>query len=202
MAEVWLAGAALVVGAYGAHSQSEAGKDAADAQQRGAAAATAEDRRQFDLSRQDQLPFLEHGYDALRRQQAFLNGDWSGFEDSADYRFTRDQSLRALDRSAAARGGFTGGGADADRLELANGLASQHAGAYWNRLAGMAGQGQGSAQNLGALGGQMAGRIGGYAQDAANARASSYANSANAWSNFGQQAMGAFGQWMGNRGGR
>lgn len=203
MAEVWAVGLATVaVGAYSANEQSKAGERGADAQADAARMSTEEQRRQFDITNANQHPFLEAGWDALRRQQAFLNGDWSGFENSADYTFSRDQQLQALERGAAARGGFTGGGADADRLNLANGLAAQQANAYWNRLAGRAGQGQSTAQNLAGYGAAMAGNIGQNYMDAANARASSYANTANAWSNFGQQAVGAFGGYMGNRGQR
>lgn len=201
MAEVWAAAVATVaVGAYSANQQKQAGEKGADAQERAAQLSTEEQRRQYDLSRQDQLPFLQAGYDALRRQQAALNGDFSGFQDSPDYAFTRGQSLQALERGAAARGGFMGGGADADRLSLASGLAAQQFGNYWNRLAGMAGQGQGAVQQLGGLGANMAGNIGNNLMNAAQARASSYANTANAYSNLANQTAGAFGAYMGQRG--
>lgn len=200
MAEVWVAAAAtVVVGAYSADQQSKAGKAGAAAQQAASNAATAEERRQYDQTRQDQLPFMEAGYDSLRRQTAALNGDLSGFENSPDYLYARDQGIQSLDRSAAAKGGYTGGGADADRMTFASGLASQNFNNYWDRLRGRAGQGQGSAQNLGGYGAQMAGNIGNNLMNGASARASSYANTANAWGNFGQQAVGAFNQWYGNR---
>lgn len=198
---MWAVGLATVaVSAWSANNQKKAGEKGAKAQENAANAATAEERRQYDLTRQDQLPFLQGGYDALRRQQAALNGDWSGFQNTPDYAFTRDQSLQALERGAAARGGFMGGGADADRMQLANGLAAQQFGNYWNRLAGMAGQGQSSAQQLGGLGANMAGNIGNNLMNAAQARASSYANTANAYSQAANQALGAFGSWMGQRG--
>lgn len=190
----------LIGGAYAADQQAEAGERGANAQQAAANAATAEQRRQFDLSRQDQLPYLQAGHDALRRQQEALAGNFGEFRDSPDYAFTREQSLEALQRGAAARGGFMGGGADADRLQLASGLASQQFGNYWNRLAGLAGQGQTTAGNLGGLGANMANNIGGNLMDAGNARASSYANTANAWSNFGNQAAGVAGNVIGQMG--
>jgi len=192
MAEVWAAAVATV--AVGAYSANQAGK-AADAAQAGADLSLAEQQRQFDLTRQDQLPFLEAGYDSLRLQNEALKGDFSGFQDSPDYLYARDESLGALDRGAAARGGFMGGGADADRIKLASGLASQNFGNYWDRLAQRAGQGQSSAQNLGALGGQYATNIGNTYQDAANTRASSYLAQGNAWGDAVGQAGGAFGQW-------
>lgn len=200
MAEVWVAGAAIVVGAYGASQQAKAGEKGAAAQQQAAAMSTEEQRRQYDLTRQDQMPFLEAGYDALRRQQAALSGDFSGFQSSPDYAYAVQQGQQALDRSAAARGGFMGGGADADRIALGQGLASQNFSNYWNRLAGRAGQGQTSATNLGGLGANMAGNIGSNLMNAANARASSYANTANAWGNFANQTANLAGNWYANRG--
>jgi len=192
---VAVAGATLVSGYLG----SQAGEKGANAQTQAANAATAEERRQYDLTRQDQLPFLQAAQGALTRQEAFLTGDTSGFENSSDYLFARDQALQGQERGAAARGGFMGGGADADRIALASGLATQNANNYWGRLAGQTGQGVSTAQNLGALGANMAGNIGNNLQNAGAARASSYANTANQWSNALQQTAGAFGQYYGNR---
>lgn len=198
---VGVAAVTVVSSAVNANKQKKAAKKGADAQERAANAATEEQRRQYDLSRQDQLPFLQGGYDALARQRAALNGDWSGFNASPDYGFTRDESLKALERGAAARGGFMGGGADADRLQLANGLAAQQFGNYWNRLAGMAGQGQNTAQQLGGLGANMAGQIGNNLMNAANARASSYAAMANADAQRNNQIVSALGGAAGAWGG-
>jgi len=196
----WGVAAAAVVGAYGASQQAKAGEKGANAQVAASQAATAEERRQFDLTRQDQLPFLEAGYDALRMQNEALKGDFSGFKTSPDYAYALDQGLRSQERGAAARGGFMGGAADADRIALAEGLATQNFGNYWSRLASRAGQGQQSAVNLGELGSRMAGNIGENLTNAANARASSYANTANAWNNYGQQVTGAISQYYGRRG--
>lgn len=187
MAEIW--GAAIVAGVtlYGQH---QAGK-AADAGQDAANAGIAEERRQYDQTRQDQLPWLNAGTDALARQQAFLNGDWSGFENSADYTFRRDQALQSQERGAAARGGFMGGGADADRIALASGLAGQAANDYFSKLSSRAGQGYQAASTLGQMGQGMAGNIGGYLQNGANARASSYGANANTAAALG----GVFNNW-------
>jgi hypothetical protein len=197
MAEIWAVGLATVaVGVYGANQAGKAGDKAAA----GGAASLAEQARQFDLTRKDQQPFLDAGYDALRLQNEALKGDFSGFENSPDYLYARDQGIRALDRSAAARGGFMGGGADADRMTFASGLATQNFGNYWDRLAQRAGQGQGSAQNLGALGSQYATNVGNTHQDIANTRASSYMAQANAWGNTAGQLGNLAGMYYGRRG--
>jgi len=196
----WAAAAAVAGAAISANAQSNAAKKGAAAQGAASDAAIAEQRRQYDLTRQDQLPFLQAAQGALTRQEAFLTGDTSGFENSSDYLFARDQALQGQERGAAARGGFMGGGADADRIALASGLATQNANNYWSRLAGQTGQGYQAAANLGQLGGQAAQNIGQSLNAAGNARASSYNNTANAWGDAATTAGGAFSQWYGNLG--
>lgn len=199
MAEIWVAGATLAVGAYSAYAAGEAGEDAANAAGDASAANIAENRRQYDLARGDQQPFLEAGYDAIGRQRAVLSGDTSGFDQSADYLFRRDQGFRGLNAGLAAEGragpgGFSGG-ADADRIALGQGLAGQAIDNYWSRLAGMAGQGQAGATNLGTLGAGYAASNADQNTAAADARGSAYLTSANAWNDFGNQALTTIGDW-------
>jgi len=200
MAEVWAAAVATVaVGAYSADQQSKAGKAGASATERANQAAIDEQRRQFDINNANQQPWLDAGKYGLDQQRAFLNGDWSGFQNSPDYKFAVQEGTQALDRGAAARGSLYSGGADADRIALGRDLATQYAGNYYNKLAGLSGTGQAAANQLGAYGQQYANNVGGLLQNSANARSSAYANSANAWTNFGQQAVGAFGTYIGSR---
>jgi hypothetical protein len=194
----WAVAATVVVGAYSANQQKKAGEKGADAQSDASAANIAEQRRQFDIAQENQRPFLEAGVGALGRQEQYLSGDTSGFQNSADYKFAVDQGFKGLDRGAAARGALYSGGADADRIALGQGLATQYANNYWDKLARQAGQGQASAQNLGGLGANVANQIGANNNNAAQARASQYANTANANSNFANQALGAFGQYWNN----
>ncbi|MFK3647909.1 hypothetical protein ACI2IY_05655 [Lysobacter enzymogenes] len=175
------------VGVYAASEQKKGAKKAANAVQKGADAATEEQRRQYDQSREDMLPWLDAGNDALKRQAAFLNGDWSGFERSPDYLWAMDQGLKAVDRAAARGGSLRAGGTDADRMAYAQGLARQGADNYWNKLSGRAGNGQQSAAGLGSLGANMANNIGQNYMTGANARASAYQAGADA---TGQLAFG------------
>lgn len=189
--------AAVVAGAataYGANRQAAAGRDAARATQRGADAATAEQRRQYDLTRADNAPWLQAGTDALARQQAFLNGDTSGFDKSADYQWALSEGFKGLDRGAAASGNLLSGGTDADRIALGQGLATQYAGNYWNKLAGLSGSGQQAGQYLGQAGQNSANQISGNYRDAAAGRASAYQQSGQAWANAGNQLAG-IGSW-------
>jgi hypothetical protein len=185
MSWAMVAGAAItVVGGVISSKQANKGNKAAAAGQQ---AGIDEQRREYDQSRQDQLPWLQAGQDALGRQQAFLNGDMSGFENSPDYKFALDQGLKLSDRSAAARGSLFSGGHSADLMQLGQGLAQQNANDYWNKLAGRAGQGMTTAQNLGGLGANMATNIGNAYANIGQARQSSYNNNA-------QLTAGAFGQ--------
>lgn len=185
---------------YGNNQANKGNKKAADATTKTQMQAIEEERRQYDLSRGDYKPFMEAGYDALGRQKSFLDGDWSGFENSPDYKFALDQGLKLSDRSAAARGGLLSVGHSGDLMRLGQGLASQNANNYWDKLAGRAGQGMVGAQNLGALGSRMASNIGNAYGNIGQARASSYANQAYNNANLGSQLGGYFNQWWNQRG--
>lgn len=198
----WGLVAGAAVGLVGSGLQSRAARRGANAQQRGSDAATAEQRRQYDQTRTDQMPWLEAGGNALGQMQQLNSGDFSSFRESPDYRFAFDQGQQGLDRGAAARGGLYGGGHTADTIKFGQGMASQQYGAFYDRLASMAGIGQSTARGLGSLGAGMASQIGANYRGAADARASSYGQRANVW---GQAAAGvgnSFGQWYGNNSGR
>lgn len=193
-------GAAIAAGGalIGSAMQSSAGKKGAESQAQASMAATEEQRRQYDQTRQDLMPWQEAGGWALGQQRNFLTGDTSGFENSPDYAFAVDQGFKGLNRGAAAVGNFGSGGADADRIALGQGLATQYAGNYWNRLAGLSNTGQTTANQLGQFGQQNSAMAGQNAMNAANARASSYANTANAWGNAAGQIGQLGGYAMGN----
>lgn len=141
--------------------------------------------KMFNQSRQDNLPFMQGGYDALARQRAILGGDLSGFQNSPDYKFNFDQGMQAMDRSAAARGGLYSGGHQADLMKFGQGLASTHLNDYWSKLAGMAGQGYNSTANVGSLGANMANQISGAQMQNGMNRASAYNQQGN---NYAQMA--------------
>ncbi|SDX52955.1 hypothetical protein [Lysobacter enzymogenes] len=193
-AAVGLAGAAI-----SAYSQNRASKKAAGAQTAANDAAIAESRRQYDQNRQDQMPWLETGRNALARQNAFLNGDTSGFDNSADYKFAVDQGFKGLNRGLARNGALWSGGGDADRIALGQGLATQYANNYWNKLAGQAGQGQQSAQSLGAFGQNAANNVGNLLVNSGNARGSAYQQQGDTMSQLVGVAGNAVGNWLGRR---
>lgn len=57
------------------------------------------------------------------------------FQTAPGYQFQLDQGLQALDRRHAAGGSFQSGGADADTMSFATGLADQSYGSWLDRLA-------------------------------------------------------------------
>src|SRR5699024_1803709 len=99
MAEVWAAavGAAAAVG--GAYMQSKAAKDAAKRSGNAADAATAEQQRQFDLTRQDQMPWLNTGRSALAQLAGLYGLDSS----STPYAYTYSGDSAPVDSPAEQR---------------------------------------------------------------------------------------------------
>ena len=153
----WIkAGVTLV----GAATKYYGDKKAAAAQQKGYDAATAEQRRQFDLAREDQMPWLQAGQRALHQLEQLNSGNFSSFTASPDYQFALTEGLKGLDRSAAARGALWSGGADADRMAYASGLATQNYGNYYNRLASLAGLGQTTGNTCTIAGGKQIWQLG------------------------------------------
>lgn len=192
-----ITGAAITAGTaiYGASQQRQAGNRAANAAQQGAQAQIQEQRRQYDLSRADQQPFMAAGYDALDRQRAALDGDFTGFQNSPDYAYSLQQMQQGVERGAAARGSLYSGGHSVDLAGHLNGLANQNFSNYWNRLAGRAGQGQSATSGLAALGANMANQNSMSLGNASQARQSAYLNTGAANAGLGGALGGMFNDW-------
>lgn len=195
---VAVAAGSVIGGALSAKGAKDAGKAAAG----GADAAAAESARQYDQTRQDLMPWLDAGRNALVDIQRINAGDFSGFRADPGYQWSQQQGLQALDRSAAARGSLFSGGADADRIAFGQGLADQQFNNYYNRLAGVANVGQATGNSLGSFGAQSAAQQGNAFMNAGNARASAYQGQAQAWGNAINGLGSAFGYGMGNNWGR
>jgi hypothetical protein len=151
-------------------------KDAADAQSAGALAAVDENRRQYDTTRADMMPWLDAGRSALGR----LENPNASFQASPDYEFVRNEGMRDIGNSFAAHGGAFSGNALRALAERNANVASGEFGNWWNRQAGVAGVGQTAAQNLGTLGANNSANIGNALMGAANARASGVVGQTNA----------------------
>jgi len=161
-------------GVLGAREQSQAADAAAN-----------ESRRQFDISRGDALPYIETGHSALGKLRA-LSGvdggapDYSGFENSPDYLFAKEQGERSINRSLAARGKAISGEGVREGIRFAGGIASQNLNTYSNRLASLAGIGQTAGAQNAAVGANTAANVGAATIAGGNARSSGYAAAGNA----------------------
>jgi len=194
-----------IIGAVGSwlgnHEANKGNNDATKAGLQGYQQYIDELKREFDINNGNHQPWLDAGKGALSGLQQLLAGNYSGFENSPDYKFALDQGLHASDMSAAAHGSLYSGGHSADLTKYAEGLATSNLGNYRHALESLAGVGQSAADNLGAYGSNYANSLGNAYSNMGQLRGSSYQNNAynNAalWSNLGN----AFGQWYGNRSG-
>jgi len=122
-----------VLGAYGANkaskTQAQAATQAADIQ-----------KSQFEQTREDQAPYRAAGYNALAEMQrtagnvpgAFKFGNEAMYQDPG-YAFRLSEGQKALDRSAAARGGLISGGALKAATRYGQDMGSQEYGNAYNR---------------------------------------------------------------------
>ncbi|WP_396615499.1 hypothetical protein ACHZ97_14600 [Lysobacter soli] len=184
------------VGVYAANKQAKATKKSANTIAGATDAATEENRRQFDVAQANQAPWLQTGRTALDKINNLLAGDYSGFNTSPDYIVARDEGLKGLDRSLAARGALGSGGADADRITFASNLGTQQLGNYRNWLSGIAGVGQTTAQNLANLGADSANQIGRNLLTGADARASAYQQNADTSTQLAGVLGGQANNWL------
>lgn len=183
-----------VIGGVASHSAS---KRAASAQRAGYDAATAEQRRQYDQTRQDFAPWRQTGKDALGRLNAMSAGDMSSFQASPGYNFVRQEGQRDIGNSFAARGGALSGNALRALTQYNQSLASNEFGNFWNRQAGLAGVGQSATQNTAAFGANAANNIANNFAGAGNARASGIQGSING---INSAIQGGIANWMYARG--
>ena len=85
---------------------------------------------------------------------------YSAFFESPGYDFRFDEGIRAIDRSASARGMLMSGGQLRELQRYGQGFASGEFNNYANRLSALAGIGQTAAFGTGQLGTQIAGQVG------------------------------------------
>lgn len=110
-------------------------------------------------------------------------GNFDRFFASPDYRFRQQEGTRAIDRSAAARGGVLGGNTLRAQTDYASNLAAGEYGNYVNRLLAMAGLGQTATNTAATVGANTSGNVSNYLQSAGDARASGIMGAANSVTN-------------------
>lgn len=188
-----------VIGAAGARSaakaQSSAARYAADAQLQAAREANELQKRIYEENVARQQPFLQTGTQFFNQLAALQRGGPQAAQNflqmDPGYGFRLSEGMKALERSAAARGGLLSGGAGRALTRYGQDVASQEYGAAYNRLAGLADVGPRAAGVMSGLGQAYAGEAGrnllagGQAAaqgilGAGSARASGYMGTANA----------------------
>jgi hypothetical protein len=220
--------AAIIGGSLlSSQSASSAADTAAGASTQASQASIAEQRRQYDLNRTDQAPYLAAGTESVNELAAGLKpgGRFASatpfdfrYDPNADpgtaFRFK--QGMEALDRSAASQGRLMG---DPKRsIRFGQELASQEynnafnryltgfnaqtseRNQVYNRYAGVAGTGQQATNQIGAQGANMANNIGNaYMTNAANTGNAAMAASGRKSSYIGDTAN-VLGRMYGNYG--
>ena len=197
----WVAGSVVVGGLISAN----ASKSAAQTQANAANNAADIQNQQYQQTRADQAPFREAGYTALGKMQnmagnvpgAFNFGNEAMYQDPG-YAFRLSEGMKAMNNTAAARGGLISGNA----LRAAQGYGQQmgsqeYQNAYnraltgyntgvasenqlYNRQAGLAGIGQTSANFVGQAGANNAANVGNLMTSGAAAQAAGGVGAANA----------------------
>lgn len=216
----WVATAVVGSAVIGGGASYLAGREQADAA-RDAARTSADAARYqadiqrdiYDQTRSDQTPWREAGTGALSQLRDLTGPDgellrsftMADFEADPGYAFRQAEGMRAIERSAAARGGALSGGALRATQRFGQGLASEEYGNafnryqtnqtnQFNRLASLAGVGQQANAALQQAGAGYANAITGISQAdatnqgnailaAGNARASGYLGVGNAIGN-------------------
>ena len=187
----WVAGAIGVSSLIGASTARSGASQQSDAARQAGELSNA----QFLQIREDQRPFREAGIRALPQleaQQNMMPGAFTGqvnLGQDPGYAFRLSEGQKALDRSAAARGGMISGGALKAAQRFGQDLGSQeYQNAYnraltgynanvareatgYNRLAALAGIGQTATSQIGAAGAANAANMGNYLTSGAAANA-------------------------------
>lgn len=163
LAAAVIGGAALTAGAsyLSGKAQTDAAKDAAETSANASRYSADVQRGIYDQTREDQAPWREAGANALTQ---LTSGTASGgdlvrsftaadYEADPGYAFRQAEGMKAIERSAAARGGVLSGGAMRGIQRYGQGIASEeygkafdryrvNQGDRFNRLASIAGLGQ------------------------------------------------------------
>lgn len=188
----WMIPAAIVGSSLlGSNAASSAAKTQADAANRAADL----QQKQYEQTRQDQMPWMQAGQTALNALTPLATNyqkfGMDQFQKDPGYAFRLSEGQKALDASAAARGGLISGNALRAAQAYGQNMGSQEYQNAFNRyqaernaqlnpLQSLAGVGQTTAQQLGQAGAQNAGAVGNYLTGGAAAQAAGQVGGANA----------------------
>jgi hypothetical protein len=173
----------------GAKMSSSAAKSAARTSAESADRATELQQRMYEESVARQQPFLQTGTEMFNRLAALQRGGPEAqqfLQMDPGYQFRLSEGMKALERSAAARGGLMSGATGKALQRYGQDLGSQEFGAAYNRLASLANVGPQAAGVMSNLGQNYATNVGNIYQqqgataaNAALARGSAYSGGLN-----------------------
>jgi len=186
----WVAAATVASAAIG----SAASRSASKAQERAAAQGDAAQERMFNRQVELQEPFRQAGVNALPElveASRYTPFGMEQFQQDPGYGFRLKEGLRALESSAAARGGLLSGNQMRGVTRFGQELGSQEYTNAFNRyqaeraarlnpLQSLAGMGQSNAATMAQQAGQYGQNLAQGAATMGNIRASGYMNTANA----------------------
>lgn len=197
----------LLIGAgatlLGSSMQSDAASGAAGDQRAATEAGIAENRRQFDLTREDFAPYRASGQRALGQLETDINTPVSASDVMSDpgYKFGMQQGQQALDRKIAAMGGRVSGAALKASARFGTDYASTGYNAAYqrrqdrlNRLASLAGVGQTATGSSAAAGANSTNAITGLLTSQGDASAASRIAQGNIWAGAGNQIAALYGR--------
>lgn len=198
----------------GALFQGMAAEDAEDAQYEAANRANDTQRYFYDTTRADNLPFLKAGYEANDLLKALMssgalssNPSFADYQKDPSYGFQQSEALKAVQGSAAARGGLYSGPTMKAIADRSQNIANADYGNWWNRnqqgmsnrvnlLNAIRSGGQAAAGAIGAAGQNAGNQISGNLIGQGNATASErmaqgsiLANTLNRFSSYGGGKM-------------
>lgn len=206
----WVAAAAVGGALIGSNAASKAAKTSAAASDR----ASDVQREMFERNVELNAPFREAGVNALNKLVPltdYQNFGMDQFQADPGYAFRMSEGMKALEGSAAARGGLLSGNTLRGIQRYGQDMASQEFQNAFNRygiererrlapLQSLAGVGQTTSQQLGAAGTQFANTMGNIGMNQANvagnaamSRASTYGNTANQLAYLGGRYYGGSG---------
>lgn len=186
----WVAGAVVGSAVIGGIASNKAASTAASATERAADTGAQIQREMFERQVELQEPWRKAGINALARMGTGFTGQVDLTQDPG-YGFRMSEGMKALERSAAARGGLLSGSMLKGAQRFGQDLASQeYQNAYnraltqYNTTAALAGVGQTASNALSGAAGQTGANLAnlayGAGQSAGATRASGYMGTANA----------------------
>jgi hypothetical protein len=195
-----IAGTAVVSG----YVASKNADKAAEAQQDASQQASNTELQMFNKNAALTAPWRKAGEKALGTLEEKVYAGPGEFTKSPGYDFRFSEGTKAVDRSAAARGGLNSGRTMKALTKFGQDYATNEYDNFLNRyyqsltpLQSLSGVGQTTATNTAQMGANVASNVAQNQEDAGTARATGYINQGNAWTSAAQTGLDAYGSWKG-----